>query len=461
MLTNLNWLAEGKPWPPPSEAARIKRYQEHERLFLTEHDEVWKARFVKLADQYKKKNSSVKTILNYHQLLSKKTADFVCGESPTIETEGETDKLIELLNDLNFFSMLYENIIDVSRYGNGLIKFVGKEITEANPQHWIPIVDPSNLKRILQDVIVYPTDTDADGKPSALYAEIHSSGKIEIRKHKFNADSSTIGGLISAPVTKSTGLEISAVQRLTNLTHSGSVFGLDDYNIVNSIIAELMWRLHCADTILDKHSEPSMSGPKSALEWDERTKQYFVPLGNYFQRESKDDPDFGYVVWDGNLESNWKEIEILLDQLYILSEMGQAFADAGGDASDSSGTALKLRMVSPRIKAQRLVSLNSPTVKRVIYNLAKLNNIKINKNTLKLYWSDGLPVDEKEQLEMLSSATGGKAVMSQYSAIKKRGLSDDDTKKEQNQIHDEEAAMTPTVTVPRIAGDDEGAGDEE
>ena len=231
------------------------------------------------------------------------------------------------------------------------------------------------------------------------------------------------------------------MQVLTNITHSGSVFGLDDYAIVNSLIKKIMWRLHCADTILDKHSEPSVSGPSSALERDEQTGRYFVPLGNYFQRRSKDDPDLAYVTWDGNLESNFKELEFLVNQLYILTEMGQAFADAGG--GDSSGTALKLRMVSPRVKAMRIANLNAGTVKLIVAELARLNNISINYDTLNIAWKDGLPQDDVEETDRLVSATGNKPIMSQYSALKVRGLSDKEVDAELEQMQKEAAAAAP------------------
>lgn len=459
MLTNLSWLAPGAKFPPASEEKRIKQYRENERLFLTEHDQVWKKRFEALAEKYKKKNYNVDTVINYHQLLSKKTADFVCGESPKIETENDTDKVMRLLQKQRFFSMLYEAIIDVSRYGNGVIKFVGQTASAVSPQYWFPIVDPANLKNIQKHVIAYPTNSDAAGKMTELYAEIHTAGSIETRKYKYDADTKIIGEQLSIPEAVETKLNVPAVQVLTNLTHSGSVYGLDDYNIINSIIAKIMWRLHCADTILDKHSEPSMSGPESALEYDEKVQMWFVSLGNYFKRPSNEDPDVKYVTWDGNLENNFKELELLLDQLYILTEMGQAFADAEG-GSDSSGTALKLRMVSPRIKAQRIVSLNDDIVKTIIYQLAKLNGINIDYDNLTIHWCDGLPIDEVEQTNTLVAATGGKAIMSQYTALKKRGLSDDAVEKEIQQIRDEDAATAPVVNIPRPEDEPPG-GDED
>ncbi|MGE5494604.1 MAG: phage portal protein [Burkholderiales bacterium] len=460
MLTNLNWLAPGKPWPPPSEKARIARYEENEKLFMTQHDKVWKKAFEALAARFKKKNYDAETIFNYHQLLSKKTCDFICSEPPKIETENDTDGLVKLLDAQRFFPMLYELFIDVSRFGDGVVKFKDKGVSIVSPKYWFPIVDPFDLKHVTQDVIAYPTSSDPDGKMTEIYAEIHDVGKFEVRRYRYNADSGIIGDAISSPEIKTTNLKISAIQVLKNLTHSGSIYGVDDYNIVNSIIKKLMWRLHCADTILDKHSEPSMSGPESALQYDEKLKVWYVPLGNYFKRTGPEDPDIEYKTWDGNLESNFKELELLFDQLYILSEMGQAFADAGGNASESSGTALKLRMVSPRIKAQRLVGINHATVKRIITGLAKLNSIEIDYDTLKIYWCDGLPVDEVEQTNTLVAATGGKPIMSQYTAIKKRGLSDTDTLKEIKQIQDEEAAAAPVLDIPRTVNEPE-PGDEE
>ena len=457
MLTNLNFLTPGATWPPPSEKKRIEKYEENERLFLTDHAAVWQEKFAKLAAKFKKKNYAADTPINYHQLISKKTADFVCGMPPKLETEGDTDGLTRMLSDQNFFARLYEAVIDVSRFGDAPVKIVGREAYSVAPRYWDPVVDPTNLKKVIYDVIAYPTDFDADGKPTKLYAEIHSPGQVETRWYEHDATARKLGRLIETK-TLSTGLDRSAVFVLKNLTHSGSIYGLDDYNIVNDIISKIMWRLHCADTVLDKHSEPSISGPASALQYDERTKMWYVPLGNYFKRESAEDPDLHYVTWDGNLESNWKELEMLINQLYILSEMGQAFADAGG-SSDSSGTALKLRMVSPRIKAQRIVGINAATVKSIIAALAKLNNIKVDYNTLKIDWSDGLPIDDVELINMLTSATGGKAVMSQYTALKKLGLSDDDVEAEQRQMRNEDAEMLPTEPPNRIGLDEGGNGD--
>ncbi len=250
---------------------------------------------------------------------------------------------------------------------------------------------------------------------------------------------------------------------MTNITHTGSVYGLDDYGIVNSLVAKVMWRLHCADNVLDKHSAPSMSGPASALSYDDRTGLYYLDLGNYFKRNGREDPEPQYITWDGNLDANWREIEILLNQLYILTEMGQAFAEGGGGGGADSGTALKLRMVSPRIKAARLAGINAPVIKRIVAMLAQVNGIPLDYDTITVTWNDGLPNDEVEQTNTLITATGGKAIMSQYSALKARGLTDAEVEAEMQQLRDEQATSVPfalsTQEVIEATGEDEVDGE--
>lgn len=441
MLTDLNWLEAGMPYPPLPEKERIQRYEDHERLFLTQHERVWEGLFREMARRLRKPDKEVRTILNYHQLLSKKTADFVCGEPPVIETDGDTDSLVRMLAKQGFKTRLYEGIIDVTRYGNGVLKIVGRNLTQVDPQYWFPVVDPSDLKNVVTHVVAYPISPNSSGDMTELYAEIHYPGLIETRTYGFDAKRKEIGSLRTHNRVK-TGLDDFAIQVLTNVTHSGSLYGLDDYSLINSLVAKIMWRLHCADTVLDKHSEPSMSGPSSALTWDERLKTYYLDLGNYFRREHRDDPDPQYITWDGNLEANWKELEMLIQQLYILTEMGQAFLEGGGGGEAQSGTALKLRLVSPRIKAARLTNLNTDTVKTLIWLLAKVNGMNLNYDALGIKWRDGLPNDEVEEIQTLVTATGG-PIMSKFTALKQRGLSDDEIEDELEQMRVERAAEAP------------------
>ena len=443
MLTDLNWLSKGQPYPPAAEKDRIEKYKINEKLFASKHNEVFKEMFDTLSRQLRINPEEIRKILNYQQLLSKKTADFVCSTPPTMETEDDTDELKRKLERQHWARKLYEAIIDVSRYGNAVMKIVGNRITVASPKFWFPIVDISDLKEITQHVIAYPIEPDAEGKPTKLYAEIHDIGSIETRLYKFEGNKNLIGDIIESK-TKSTEIpEDFAVQILSNVTHSGSVYGIDDYEVINDIVAAIMWRLHCIARVLNKHSEPSVSGPSSALTYDEHFQRYFLDFGKFFAREDNQQPDIKYITWDGNLTSAFQEIDTLLDQLYIISEMGQAFALGKDGGGESSGTALKLRLISPRIKASRLITNNEAVVKRIIALFAVVNGIELDYDNLQLHWNDGLPVDESEQISNLVAATGNKPIMSQYSAMKRMGMSDDDVEAELEQLADEAAAASP------------------
>ena len=47
---------------------------------------------------------------------------------------------------------------------------------------------------------------------------------------------------------------------------SDRVYGIDDYTDLDSIVSEIEVRISQISKILDKHAEPSMQGPETALQ---------------------------------------------------------------------------------------------------------------------------------------------------------------------------------------------------
>ena len=451
MLTNLDWIKEGSPFPPKAEHARLRTYADNEKLFNGDHADVFRSDFTSIEDRLKKhQHIDPISAFNYPRLLSTKTADFVCGEAVIVEAGNDTDGLNKVLSNAGFDQLLYEAMMDVSRFGNAPIKIMNNRVSLVSPDCWFPIVDATDLKHITQHVIAFPTKPDEEGVFHEIRVEIHSPGSVEVRQYNLESGSSRdvkFGGLISAESTGNTGVDDFAVIVLSNLSHSKSVFGLDDYGAIAPIVKNLMWRVHCINKVLDKHSEPSLSGPESAMRYDEATGMRYLDLHNYFMRNSKDEPGVEYLTWDGSLESSFREIEMLLDQLYILSEMGASFMDAEKTGQVQSGTALKLRMTSPRIKAQRIANINAQAVKQVISAIAAINNIHVDAAEIALSWNDGLPNDPKEDIEILLAANGGLPVESQQSGIKQwNGVDDNEAAKIQRLILADQAMSNPYMT---------------
>lgn len=415
MLTNLEWIGPGKVFPPEEEKERIKRYEENEKLFLGAHMDVFGNDFARIENELKKRHMRPMAILNYPQLISKKTADFVCGEAPVISAAGEKgEKLGALLAGMNFEALLYEAAIDISRFGDAPIRIAEDGASLVPPMCWFPVVRATDVKKVMHHVVAFL----AEGE---IYVEIHTPGSVRIRRYeaKKNGFVTQFGALLYDSGETRTGLDDFAVKVLKNVGHSRSVFGMDDYGAIKSIVEAIVWRLACIDRVLDKHSEPSMSGPAGALSFDERTGMYYLDLGNYFKRNGNDDANVEYITWDGNLDAAFSEIEFLVNQLYVISEMGAAFLEGSGkQGTAQSGTALRLRMTSPRIKAGRIAGVNKQAIRQLVALVAQAGGIKgIEAGDISIKFNDGLPDDMMEKAQILSLATGGRELMSQKGAV--------------------------------------------
>ena len=417
MLTDLNWIAPGKPFPPLSERDRVKTYEKQEALFAGEHNRVFGVAFANQALEMRIRDPRVSTIINYPQLLSKKTADFVCGEPPLVEIGDETDELNDALDNMNFSSTLYEAFIDVSRFGNSVVKTLADRVSIVPPKYWFPVVDPYDKKKITHQVGAFVTN-------NSIFVEIHERGVYETRLYALEHDRADgdflkFGRLINPAERTATNIDENAIQILSNVTSSDSLYGVSDYTAIEDILRQLIWRIFCTERILDKHSAPSLAGPKTIKEKDPITGLWLVKPGNFFEIEDEKTPFPRYITWDGNLDAVRWEIEWLTNQMYTLSEMGAAFLEGAGQGEVNSGRALRLRMTSPLIKAARLVGINDQTVKRIIRSIALAIGISVDTKGISTIWQDGLPNDSIEESEIYERATGGKPYMSQLTAIKR------------------------------------------
>ena len=85
-ITNLDFLSQGKDWPPPEEIERFKRYAENKLLFEAKHDQVYKEWIRVLREDHQ---AVLQLALNWHKRLSTLWADLLLGEPPTFSSEPE------------------------------------------------------------------------------------------------------------------------------------------------------------------------------------------------------------------------------------------------------------------------------------------------------------------------------------------------------------------------------------
>jgi hypothetical protein len=443
MLYNLDWLVEGGTFPPPGETARIRNYIASEQYFNSEH---WSSRLGSLYYEYAQRINRIsgKTVdiisfpvlLNYQRLLALKTADLVCGEYPLITGKNPTDNetLKTFREDLDFDTKAFATVIDLCRYGDCVWRMykdsASKDaFTVWDIKDWYPIVSQDGTLTILKHVLAWIETLGSIGSESyRLHVQIHSDGEYETRVYELSpvavqkvgvtlgdvlvqTDATairSIGRLVGKPILSTkTGYEGNAVIHIRNMAVSNTIYGYDDYIPIDSLIAELMTRMAQVSKILDKHADPSMTGPAGLAKVDKETGERYFEAGDYYG-SNPGDTEIKYLTWEGQLEAGFKQIEILTQQLYILTEMGSALLGAGGAESGQaiSGTAMRFKLANPLAKARRISNLLTLPA-RSLFSICT----KIDKKDIAIVWQDGLPDDPKETMDMLKVATGQTQMM--------------------------------------------------
>ena len=464
MLTSLSFLEPGKVWPPPTEAERLERYAQNRLLFEGRHELVYKDWIRLLRED---QQATLEMVLNWHKRLTLLFADLLLGEPPRIiagDQDSEEQKALErLIEDNGLFNVAYEVALDVSRYGTGLFKvrYDGRAIIEGQqPAVWFPVVAPDNLKEITAHVLGYDYEAEEPGafgrrvKRQYLKTELHEKGKITTTLYLLKGG--TIGEIVEQEEVN-TGVDEFLVVPVNNILTTDRVTGLDDYCDLDSIIQELEVRIAQISRILDKHADPNMYGPDTALEHDQATGQWGYRSGGKYFPVGKDEQPPGYVTWDGQLEAAFKQIDLLMEQLYILSETSAAAFGQLKAGLAESGTALRRLMMAPLAKVNRIRMRFDPALKEVLWLASALEKAQgmagaIVLENIHIDWKDGLPDDEQEltQNEVQRYTAG---LTSLESALRRLyGLEGEALQEEIERIKSEQAGQgateLPPITLP-------------
>lgn len=448
MLYNLKWLEPGSTFPPTQEKDRIKRYLENEVLFDGEHfggelrdrnksytNEGSISVYRKCAERISQVVGNFEDIIsfpvlfNYQRLMSMKMADLVCGEYPTItgSNEQENNAIKVARDNSDFDARLYSTVIDMSRYGDAVWReYIDEDTDERtftlwDPKEWYPVVRQDGTLRVLYHVLCWRVDKNENMEGTIpnweLHVQIHGTGKqawgkYESRVYQLDTMGTKILQQLSSE-TVNTGLDRCAVHHLKAFSTSSTVYGYDDYMPVDSILAEIMARIGQISVILDKHADPNMTGPVTMLSQDPKTGELYLKRGKFFAT-SQGDNEPKYLTWDGQLTAAFKQLEVLINQLYILSEMGAALL-GGEDGSSAaiSGTAMRFKMVNPLAKARRISNSLTNPVRQLLSGLAGVDFEGIS-----VFWADGLPDDPRENIENAKLATGKEQMMPLKVAIR-------------------------------------------
>lgn len=484
MLYDMSWLQQGRPFPPAEEKARITRYTQNAALFDGDHfaDSHFRHRNgfqVDGIDIYRDCASRIRRIvgnfddiisfpvlLNYQKLLSLKIADLVVGEPPTISCNSDSlnNEIKNARIFTDFESQLHSGLIDISRYGDAVVRVFKDEKTKKNtftmwdPAEWYPIVAQDGSRRILAHCLCWIVNLEPDPQKVPdyrLHVQEHSvatPGQYTETVYKMDRYKGTIGKRVGEPTVVKTGLDKCAVIHLKSFKVTNTVYGYDDYMGIDSILAEIMVRIGQISKILDKHAQPNMTGPVSMLSTNSKTGEKYLKRGSFFAISPGETPP-SYLTWEGNLEAAFKELEILLNQLYIISETGASLLGATVGNNVISGTAFRYSLASPLSKARRIANSLTNPIKELFSMLVPGLDI----NDISIKWADGLPDDPRELMELVKLATGKTSMIPLEDALMEYLNKSPAEAREIVSVLAEEAKMNPGED-PNKPGPQDGTG---
>lgn len=484
MLYDLSWLQPNKPFPPRGEKARLQRYNQNAALFDGAHFSTSDFRYregppsdvMGVYDKSVRRISRVignfeevisfPVLINYQRLMTMKMADLVCGEYPTIT--GSVPEENAMIKDIREYSQLdsrlYSAVIDISRYGDAVLRVYRDDeghmtFTNWDPREWFPIVSQDGTNTITHHCLCWIENLAPDGEVPdyRLHVQIHDvkkPGQYEARVYMMDKHWGSIGRLLRNETRiVRTGIDVCPVMHLKSFSVTNTVYGYDDYMPIDSLLAEILARIGQISVILDKHADPNITGPVSMLTVDETTGEYKLRTGKFYA-VSPGEEQPKYMVWEGQLSAAFKQLEFLINQLYIVSEMGSALlGDSDGGSQAISGTAMRFKMAGPLSKARRIANSLTLPVRRLV---STLSDGKIAYDKISVFWSDGLPDDPRENIEIAKLATGATKMMPLEVAIMEYfGRSNEEALEWMEQIRDESQDSSDD---PNKSGPQDGTG---
>lgn len=463
MFTDYSFLEPGAAWPPKDtrERARLKRYSDNDALFDGQHEFVFREVWTRLFRRDPFMQMSIEMCLPWPKRLSTLWADLLVGETPGVsdaKNDEQTQYLSDLAKRLNLWRAAYQAAIDTSRFGDAVLKVRrddrGKtKVAVIHPSCWFPVVSETDCTEVTAHVLAWPTG-DPEKGTGRLQVEIHETGRVEYRVYDHSGGAlnpaAGIGRLLEVREER-TDVDAPLVVHIANTATSGRLYGHDDYSDLTAILQELEVRFAQNARILDKHADPKMFGPDHTRK-DEETGMTVADIGDYVPLDEGETPP-GYIAWNAQMESSFRQIEDLMQQFYMLSETSPAvFGDIKSGLAES-GSALKRLLMAPLAKVNRIRLGFDAGIREVIRLAALLDSGKAVEPSIT--WKDGLPDDEAEAVNTSSAAVGA-GISSKLSAIKRTfGLDDKQAAEEMKQIAAEAEADRIASPDNTLDGDDD------
>jgi len=461
---------QGTIFPYEDARPRLEGYEFYQQLFEGDHFEAFASKTK--GSRYMEELSRIKFVVaNYAGLISRVCADLLFSEAPIVRVKNaQNQKFIDALMFENKLEIQnYESALSNSSLGDAIYKLrIGKRqpsdeketiIIEDNIPHvYFPEIDSNNVRDIpkRQELAFKIKIGDKD----YLRKEIHEIGSI--RNELWLLDNGVLKyqvplSLIDEDLEEyqDTLVNRSMVYHVPNWKVGRRFFGYSDYSDLGSLFFALDNRFTKIQNILDNHSDPILAVPEGILDEQGRVRREYLkmvemPPSSGGERPQKPE----YVVWDASLESAFKEIDKLIEILFMTSETSPDILGMGQGQSDS-GRALKLKTMRTIAKVHRKRLYYDRALKDVLYTAQLLSQawgIDIDGHRAsgeaevpEIVWLDGMPMSSESIDDEIKRIDAGLA-LTQDSLMRLDNLTEDQAKAKAEEIAKEKSVPMPQGT---------------
>jgi hypothetical protein len=412
-------------FPYPDSIGRLNYYDYFERLFLGQHFNAFNVKID--SELYGREYGRLRYVVaNFAGLISRIVSDLLFGEPIVIKVPDGDQEFIEVLWDENKLdTQCYESALSNSYMGDGVFKIrAGLRtpsdtvstciIEDITPKIYFPRVNGFNVRENPNETTLAWTFKSDD--TTYLRTEKHIPDKQIIENHVYEMNGNElvkevdVGTYFNLQPQVYTGITESLIYHVPNWKTGDRYFGISDYSDLDSLFYAVNNRLTKIDNILDKHGDPILTVPQGILDEHGRVNKKALGVIEVHEGENNK-PE--YIVWDASLESAFKEIEKLVEMIYLMGEISPDILGLGQGVSDS-GRALKFKLIRTIAKVSRKRNYYDRVIKDMLYTaqvFCKKWGLQVDGRTLKgepvypeIEWADGLPVDSIGQMDIETKA---------------------------------------------------------
>ena len=235
--------------------------------------------------------------------------------------------------------------------------------------------------------------------------------------------------------TESTGLSTPSIIWIPNELDGNRA--VSDYEGAIDLQDELNAKQTQIARVLAKHADPKQFFPTGAADQD----------GNV---RSTDDAFFGdkdakpeYITWQAELANAMEDRKFTLNALCMVTEMSQVLLGLKDGAAPDAAKKLRLEATNSLAKASRKAIYWQPAIRQAI-SLALISQGVAVRPQISVEMRDGLPIDALERANEIATLRGAK-VCSVRRGLELQNLEPGAVEKEEAQLREENSMATPSI----------------